>query len=103
MSACLASGVVRGSMTIRIAPRRCAARQCETRWMPEVEGFAPHRMIRRDSGKSVYVTDGILPYIARFAAPVGAAHTVRARRDAPRRLKRVASLVSCVSKPFEPP
>ena len=24
--------------------------------MPEVEGFAPHRMIRRDSGKSVYAT-----------------------------------------------
>ena len=28
------------------------------------------------------MTDGILPYRAPLAAPVGAAHTVRARRDA---------------------
>ena len=49
------------------------------------------------------MTDGILPYIAMLAAPVGAAQTVRARRDAPSRRNSVASLVSCVSSPFEPP
>ena len=32
-----------------------------------------------------------------------AAHTVRASREAPRRRKSVASLVSCVSNPFDPP
>ena len=52
MSACLASGVVRGSITTSVAPRRWASRMCETRWMPDVEGFAPHRMMSRDSGKS---------------------------------------------------
>ena len=38
-----------------------------------------------------------------LAAPVGAAQTVRASRDAPSRRNSVASLVSCVSRPFEPP
>ena len=37
------------------------------------------------------------------AAPVGAAHTVRARRDAPKRRHNVASRLSCVSSPFDPP
>jgi hypothetical protein len=32
-----------------------------------------------------------------------AAHTVRARRDVPKARKSVASLVSCVSSPLEPP
>ena len=38
-----------------------------------------------------------------FAAPVGAAQTVRASLDAPSRRKSVASLVSWVSSPLDPP
>src|SRR3954466_3674379 len=38
-----------------------------------------------------------------FAAPVGAAHTVRARRDVPNLRQTCASMLSCVSKPFDPP
>ena len=38
-----------------------------------------------------------------FAAPVGAAHTVRARRDVPNRRHNWASMLSCVIRPFDPP
>ena len=44
-SACLASGVVRGSMTISFAPRRCASRRYGTMWMPDADGFTPHTMM----------------------------------------------------------
>ena len=49
------------------------------------------------------VVGGEFVVVAGVAAPVGAAQTVRASRDAPSRRKSVASLVSCVSRPFEPP
>ena len=38
-----------------------------------------------------------------LAAPVGAAQTVRASRDVPKRRQSCASRLSCVSNPFEPP
>ena len=38
-----------------------------------------------------------------FAAPVGAAQTVRASRDVPKRRHNCASKLSCVSSPFDPP
>jgi hypothetical protein len=38
-----------------------------------------------------------------FATPVGAAQTVRASREVPKRRQSWASMLSWVSRPFEPP
>jgi hypothetical protein len=38
-----------------------------------------------------------------FAALVGAAHTVRARREVPNLRHNCASMLSCVRRPFDPP
>ena len=71
--------------------------------MPDADGLQPQTTIRRACSKSSYETPAILPYIAVAAAPVGAAQSVRARRDAPKRRKNRASSNSCVRRPFEPP
>ena len=47
MSARLASGVRRGSMTTTVAPSRAACRTWGTRWNPEVEGLAPQMTMSR--------------------------------------------------------
>ncbi len=82
----------------------CASWMNGTRWMPDVDGLAPQMTIRR----RVHVVLVRRPTAScrrapSAAAPVGAAHTVRARREAPRRRNSRASIVSCVSSPFEPP
>ncbi len=66
-------------------------------------GLAPQRTTKRacaTSGKSALA---IRPYSAFAAAPVGAAQTVRARRDAPIARNSLSSFVPCDRIPFEPP
>ena len=65
-----------------------------TRWMPEADGLTPHRMISFACG--VVLVDDRRPSCRRapmLAAPVGAAQTVVASRDVPRRRHRLASFV----------
>ena len=72
-------------------------------WMPDADGLTPQSDDQSRLGVILVGDRRHLPVERLLAAPVGAAHTVRARRDAPSRRKSVASPVSCVSRPFDPP
>ena len=84
-------------------PASRAAFRYGIRWMLLCFGLAPQMMMKRACAKSGKSTLAILPYSASEAAPVGAAQTVRASRDAPIDRNSRSSVVPWVRSPFDPP
>ncbi len=73
------------------------------RWRLLCFGLAPQMMTYFASATSGKSTLAMPPYCACATAVVGAAHTVRARREAPRERNSRSSVVPWVSSPLEPP
>ena len=87
----------------RAALSRASLHDTASGGCPDADGFTPQSTISCGVGIVLVGDRRHLAVERLLAAPVGAAHTVRASRDAPKRRNSIASALSCVSSPFEPP